>query len=104
MLTPGTKVDPVEEVLYGLNAVKILHGYTTQFDCIQDDNVAAVLEALQDCYQFTCLHQVQVREPLTVEKLMYHILIKTLKRVSILGVNPCSDLMLGLTKTILWFQ
>lgn len=71
-----------ELATYSFHAVKFLHAYTTHFNRVADDQVDDVWSVLHGCYRCSKLHQVALKEPLTVEKLLYHMMNKLLKRVS----------------------
>ena len=71
-----------ELATFSFHSVKFLHAYTTHFDRVPDAEVNDVWSVLHACYRCSKLHQVALKEPLTVEKLLYHMMSKLLKRVS----------------------
>lgn len=72
-----------ELATYSFYAIKFLHAYTTHFDRVPDAQVEEVWSVLHACYRCSKLHQVAPKEPLTIEKLLYHMMNKLLKRVCI---------------------
>ena len=71
-----------ELATFSFHSVKFLHAFTTHFDRVPDAEVNDVWSVLHGCYRCSKLHQVALKEPLTVEKLLYHMMSKLLKRVS----------------------
>ena len=67
---------------YARYAVKFLHVFASHLESVADAGVTAALPALAACHRLARRHQAApLTEPLTIEKLVYHIAVKLLKRV-----------------------
>ena len=65
--------------------MKYLYIYTTEFDNIPQAEIQGVFSVIGDCVTAVHNYEIRLKTDLTVEKLLYHILLKAINQVRELG-------------------
>ena len=70
---------------YGLFSVRFLHGSVAILDGLASEQLCPLLRALDVCCQCVVAQKdhIKLKEPLTVQKVLYHLVVKILNKVNV---------------------